>query len=112
MRRPRGRVRMAAVLLTSLVLVMHLGGAATGATSTVDVDAGGLDPSRIAVRLGDDVQWSNVDTMAHRARTDERGFFDSGRIDAGQVSGAIAFASAGTYRYHHTLQPSSSGVVE
>ena len=103
---------MAAVLLTSIVSVVHLGGAAIAGTSTVDVDAGGFDPSRIGVRLGDDVQWSNVDTTAHRARSDERGFFDSGRIDAGQVSGAIAFASAGTFRYHDTLQPSSSGVVE
>jgi hypothetical protein len=47
---------MAAVLLTSIVSVVHLGGAAIAGTSTVDVDAGGFDPSRIGVRLGDDVQ--------------------------------------------------------
>jgi plastocyanin len=103
---------MAALLLTSLISVLCLDGTAQADTYTIDVDAGGFDPGRIAVRLGDDVQWSNVDTTDHRARSDEHGFFDSGRIDSGQVSAATTFASAGTYRYHDTLQPSSSGVVE
>ncbi len=78
----------------------------------VKIEAGGFSPARVTIALHDVVHWSNTDTSAHRVRSDEDGFFDSGRLAPGDVSSGTVFVSAGTFKYHCVLEPKLTGVVE
>jgi len=53
-----------------------------------------------------------MDTSAHRVRSDEAGFFDTGRLAPGDVSGGTGFVSAGSFRYHCAVQSEMAGVVK
>jgi plastocyanin len=60
------------------------------------------DANRMAV-------WTNTDGVVHRIVAND-GSFDTGNINPGAASGAIAVAAAGA-NYHCSIHPSMIGVV-
>src|ERR1700682_1593255 len=69
-----------------------------------------FSPKPIQVTVGSTVTWINGTAPTHTA-TSDTGAWDTGNIAAGATSGAIAFATAGTFTYHCAIHPSMTGSV-
>jgi len=61
-------------------------------------------PDTLALKVGDTVEWQNVDIVPHTATAVDRKTFDSGRIAKG-ASWRFTLTRKGTYDYLCTLHP-------
>jgi plastocyanin len=66
-------------------------------------------PNPIAVAAGGSVMWTNNDTTAHTATSND-GTWNSGTIAPG-ASFSRTFPTAGTFSYHCTIHPGMIGSV-
>jgi plastocyanin len=67
-------------------------------------------PSPLSMRVGQVVNWHNLDSIEHTATLD--GMFDSGRIPAGSAhDDAVTMSRAGTFTYHCTIHPGMVGTI-
>ena len=60
--------------------------------------------------VGDTVTWTNSDAQAHTATADDASW-DSGTIAGSGGTGAVTFATAGTFPYHCKIHPAMTGTV-
>jgi len=67
-----------------------------------------FSPNPATVTRGQSVAWRNSAGTAHTA-TQNGGAFDTGTINGGSQSGAIAMNTAGTLAYHCSIHPSMVG---
>ncbi|MBZ5856388.1 plastocyanin/azurin family copper-binding protein [Flavihumibacter profundi] len=105
---------LATLILTSLVLGLSCskssgtngynntptGGGATGATITISGMT--FTPASKTVAKGTVVKWTNSDTYAHTATSNDGMTFDSGNI-AGGSSYSYTANTVGTFDYHCTI---------
>ena len=73
-----------------------------------DADYSCFDPSTVTVDVGDEVVWTNSDTVLHTV-TDPDGAFDGWMLPGEEF--AFAFDTPGTYAYGCTVHPWARGVV-
>ena len=67
-------------------------------------------PSTLNMRVGQVVNWHNLDSIEHTATAD--GMFDSGKIAAFSAhDDAVTMNRAGTFTYHCTIHPSMVGSI-
>jgi PKD repeat protein len=72
--------------------------------------ASSFSPNPASARVGQKVVWLNSDALPHTA-TANGGAFDTGIVDAGASSAAVAMGAAGTFPYRCTLHPSMTGTL-
>jgi plastocyanin len=117
--------------LTSLVAVLAIGsgcGQSTTPTSpstSTSPQGPGIDftisikgnlgsssysPSPLTMRVGQVVNWHNLDSIEHTATLD--GVFDTGAIPALSAhDNAVTMSRAGTFNYHCTIHPGMVGTI-
>jgi plastocyanin len=67
-------------------------------------------PSPLTMRVGQVVNWHNLDSIEHSATLD--GMFDSGRIAAFSAhDNAVTMSKAGTFTYHCTIHSGMVGTI-
>ena len=67
-------------------------------------------PSPLTMRVGQVVNWHNLDSIEHSATLD--GVFDSGHIAAFSAhDNAVTMSKAGTFTYHCTIHPGMVGTI-
>jgi plastocyanin len=67
-------------------------------------------PSTLNMRVGQVVNWHNLDSIEHTATAD--GMFDSGKIAAFSAhDNAVTMTRAGTITYHCTIHPGMVGTI-
>lgn len=79
------------------------------ATSSVKISNFAFSPAHITVKAGTKVTWTNEDSIAHSATSDD-GKFDTGLVAQGK-SGSFTFEKPGTYHYHCMPHPYMKGTV-
>lgn len=67
-------------------------------------------PNPLMVAVGSTVTWTNTDTIAHTA-TSNNGVFDSGSIPAGGAF-SFRFQNTGSFNYRCTFHPGMVGVIQ
>ena len=75
------------------------GGGTSAANSTVGIVGLSYSPNPVTVSVGQSVAWTNGDSVAHTA-TSDNGSFNTGTIGPGSTSAPITMSTAGTFTYH------------
>jgi plastocyanin len=81
-------------------------------TININGDRGGSSyaPSPLTMRVGQVVNWHNLDSIEHTATLE--GMFDSGKIAAFSAhDNAVTMSRAGTFTYHCTIHPGMVGTI-
>ncbi|HYO29763.1 MAG TPA: ScyD/ScyE family protein, partial [Thermomicrobiales bacterium] len=84
-------------------------GAASGTTTQVTIQNFAFDPATVEIAVGDAVEWTNEDAVAHTATADDKAF-DSGNLNTGQTY-THTFEAAGSYDYICSYHPFMKGTV-
>jgi len=75
-----------------------------------DRGSASYSPSPQIMRVGQVVNWHNLDSIEHTATLD--GVFDSGRIAAFSAhDNAVTMSKTGTFTYHCTIHPGMVGTI-
>jgi plastocyanin len=82
---------------------------ASAATATVRITRTAFLPSKVTIKTGDSVKWTNRDTINHQVVANN-GAFASPVLAPGK-SYTFRFRASGTYRYHDGLHPTLKGTV-
>src|ERR671933_1426336 len=82
---------------------------ASAATATVRITRTAFLPSKVTIKTGDSVKWTNRDTVNHQVVANN-GAFVSPTLRPGQ-SFTFRFRASGTYHYHDGLHPTIKGTV-
>jgi plastocyanin len=92
------------------------GGGGTGGAPdviiTIVAENGSMSfsPNPATVTRGQRVAWRNSAGQVHTATENSRAF-DTGNIDSGSQSGAIAMGNAGNFAYHCAIHPAMVGTL-
>lgn len=81
---------------------------ATGVTA-IEIKNFAFTPKVIEVPVGTTVTWTNLDSVAHTATSDD-GTFNSGNLNSGEAY-SFEFKTAGTYAYSCSYHPSMQGTI-
>jgi len=86
--------------------------AATTDAGTVKagMDSRSFSPSTIEAKVGDVIEFTNSDNVAHTATLDD-GSCTTANLGKG-ASGALTFTAAGTYPFHCKIHPDMTGTFE
>jgi plastocyanin len=105
----RASLRAAGHLLVGAGLVAILGGQAKPAASThrVTMKAVDYEPKRVAVRVGDTVEWANEDVVAHTATL--KAAWDVNVLP--HRSGRATMKTPGTFAYICRYHPNMRGEI-
>jgi plastocyanin len=115
-------MKRAAAVVTPLAvaLVLLVQGAAFGATKSVSIQNFAFSPTAVKVKLGDSVQWTNLDGFDHTSTSDGVGdgstytgigLWASGHITSGATF-TQPFTLAGTFPYHCSIHNFMQGTVK
>ena len=75
-----------------------------------DRGSASYNPSPLTMRVGQVVNWHNLDSIEHSATLD--GMFDSGKIPAFSAhDNAVTMNRTGTFAYHCTIHPGMVGTI-
>jgi plastocyanin len=104
------RTRIIRALGGGVVVAALAGGTALAADQSVAISGQSYSPASVTVSVGDTVTWTNSDAMAHTATADDASW-DTGNIGGSGGTGAVTFATAGTFPYHCDIHPQMTGTV-
>jgi plastocyanin len=104
------RTRIIRALGGGVVVAALVGGTALAADQSVAISGQSYSPASVTVSVGDTVTWTNSDAMAHTATADDASW-DTGNIGGSGGTGAVTFATAGTFPYHCDIHPQMTGTV-
>jgi plastocyanin len=76
---------------------------------TVNIQDFAFAPPEVTAAVGETIGWTNGDSTAHTATTDDGGC-DTGNI-AQNATGGLVFNAAGTYAYHCKIHPNMTGTI-
>ena len=75
-----------------------------------NLGSGSYSPTPLTMRVGQAVNWHNLDSITHTATLN--GAFDSGSIPAFSAhDNAVTMSKAGTFTYHCTIHPGMIGTI-
>ena len=97
------------LLTATAALALSAAPNAFAVTKQVDIRAPGFRPATVTIATGDDIRWTNRDTVNHQVVSDT-GAFASPILRPGQ-SYRFLFRASGTYRYRDALEPAERGTV-
>jgi plastocyanin len=69
-----------------------------------------FDPTAVAVKTGDVIQWKNTGSPPHNVTFDDQPAITSGTLAQGDTW-EVKFTTPGTYKYHCTFHPGMDGQV-
>ena len=78
--------------------------------AAVDISSTSFTPMTISVKVGQAVEWTNMDTANHSIASDT-GLFKSKQILGNNDSFSYVFNKAGTYTYHDDFNTKLAGIV-
>jgi plastocyanin len=104
------RTRIIRALAGGVVIAALAGGTALAADQAVAISGFSFSPASVTVNVGDTVTWTNSDAQAHTATADDASW-DTGTIGGSGGTGAVTFATAGTFPYHCDIHPQMTGTV-
>jgi plastocyanin len=84
-------------------------------TYTIEIKDLQFTPSELAIKVGDSVQWKNLDRLRHSARRDDAPEFDTGLLAQNQVSKPVTFdaaSPAGGFDYFCEPHPQMTGAIK
>jgi plastocyanin len=96
------------LLLTLIPFALMLAGPATAATP-ITITTAGFQPAQVTVGAGDEVTWTNTDTVNRQVVADG-GAFTSPQIRPGDTY-TFRFTRAGTFAYHDQAKTAQKGTV-
>jgi plastocyanin len=76
---------------------------------TVNIHDFAFGPAEVTATVGQTIGWTNEDSAAHTATTDDGGC-DTGAI-AQDATAGLVFDAAGTYAYHCKIHPNMTGTI-
>jgi len=85
------------------------GGSSGGATVQVNMQGFAFDPQTVTIKVGDTVNWTNMDEAPHNATAVDTSWKTS-TFGKGE-SGSFTFTTAGTFPYICTVHPNMTGTV-
>jgi plastocyanin len=85
------------------------GGSSGGATVQVNMQGFAFDPQTVTIKVGDTVNWTNMDEAPHNATAVDKSWKTS--TFAKGESGSVTFATGGTFPYICTVHPNMTGTV-
>lgn len=96
--------------IAAAAVAMMVLGAGTAAAATIKVTIKGLKflPAEVAAHVGDTIEWTNQDPMAHTATARNKEFDVS--VPAGKIA-SVVVAKAGTFEYFCRIHPSMTGKI-
>jgi plastocyanin len=107
---------LVAVLVSTLVVgCSNPSGPSTSSSSngglvTVFITNGVFSPNPLTVKVGQQVNWKNNDSIEHSAV--DAGVFDTGNIPALSAHDVpVTFGTVGTFAYHCAVHPGESGSI-
>ena len=103
------RRRAAALLAAAPAALAALALPARAASHTVRINNRKFSPSKLTIKAGDTVTWSNEDGMDHTATAADKSW-STDSLSSGQ-SGSITFAQKGEYRYICRWHPGMTGKI-
>ena len=104
------RTRIFRGVAGGVVIASLVGGTALAADQSVAISGFSYSPASVTVNVGDTVTWTNSDAQAHTATADDASW-DTGTIGGSGGTGAVTFATAGTFPYHCNIHPAMTGTV-
>jgi len=81
----------------------------TPSGNTVNIQNYAFNPSTLTIKAGDNVTWTNKDSVDHQIRSDT-GLFESSPLSTDQ-SYTYVFTSVGTYNYSCAIHPTMHGKI-
>lgn len=71
-----------------------------------------FSPSSLTIRVGDTVEWMNMDSVDHTTTSDsgDPASWDSGAL-ATNATFSVTFTQSGVYTYHCAIHPSMTGTI-
>ena len=75
--------------------------------TSVEIREFAFAPADVAIAVGESVEWTNADAVAHAVSGDG---WDSGLLSQGQTFSRV-FDTAGTYEYTCSVHPAMKGTV-
>jgi plastocyanin len=69
-----------------------------------------FDPTAVAVKKGDVIQWKSTGSAAHNVTFDDQQSLTSGTLQQGNTW-QVQITAAGTYKYHCTFHPGMNGQI-
>lgn len=87
------------------------GGAPGGGGPTIQVNMQGIafDPQTVTIKVGDTVNWTNMDDVPHNATAVDNSWKTETFGKGG--TGSVTFTTAGTFAYICTVHPNMTGTV-
>lgn len=95
--------------LAALPLAASVADAASHAVHVVEIKGHKFSPATLEMKVGDRVQFVNLDRAPHTA-TANKGAFDTGRLGKGDDS-TIKITKEGEYSYFCAVHPSMKGKI-
>src|SRR5262252_9092878 len=104
---------LALALLTIITLgcssSSNPGSPSSGSLVTVQINNSAYSPNPITMKVGQQVNWKNNDSITHTATLD--GMFNN-VISPNSAQGApVTMSTAGTFNYHCTIHPGMNGTI-
>lgn len=78
-------------------------------TNTVTIQNFAFTPATITIKSGDQITWTNQDSMGHSATADD-GSFDTGILGQNSTK-TITFSKPGTFLYHCSVHPNMKATI-
>ncbi len=79
-------------------------------SNSVTISGFAFSPTKLTVKKGATVTWTNKDSTAHTVTSDGGGMLDSGTLDQGEMY-TMTFDAAGTFAYHCELHPNMKATI-
>lgn len=112
--RSRSRWSVAIILgvvaVASTVALRHSPGAVEGATHHVAIENMRFTPEAIEVRVGDRIEFKNLDFVPHTATSTTKQIFDSGTLKSGE-SWTLTCREVGVADYRCIFHPVMTGSI-
>jgi plastocyanin len=102
-----GRALRRCVLVASLAVALGGQSAPAGSVHRVAMKGADYDPKRVSVRVGDSIEWTNDDIVAHTATL--KGAWEINVLP--HRRGSVTIKTAGTFTYICRYHPNMNGEI-
>ena len=109
----RNILKKAVLAITAVSLSNPFSSVFAAKTHKVIIKDFSFNPKNIHIRLGDTIEWKNIDGFLHSATSDSDNIFDTETIYTGDTT-SVTFSSSehiGEIPYHCEIYPSIKGSI-
>ena len=81
----------------------------SGSLVTVQINNSTFSPNPVTMKVGQQVNWKNNDSITHTATLD--GMFNNTISPMSAQGAPVTMSAAGTFNYHCTIHPGMNGTI-